>query len=106
PANGYFTGGAFLRQDWLLYLVLAACLLRKHYWGLAGASLAMSSLLRVFPAIFFAGIAVVAITYFLKHKRLARHHVRVFAGAALATVVLVAASVSVAGADSYANFVQ
>src|ERR1700722_3486612 len=58
PANGYFTGASFLRQAWLLFLVLAACLLRKHYWALAGASLALSALLRVFPAIFFAGIGV------------------------------------------------
>jgi hypothetical protein len=106
PANGYFTGGAFLRQDWLLYLVLAACLLRKHYWGLAGASLAMSSLLRVFPAIFFAGIGVVTVTYFLKHRRFAPHHLRVFTGAAVASVILVAGSVSVAGVDSYGNFVR
>jgi hypothetical protein len=106
PANGYFTGGAFLRQDWLLFLVLAACLLRKHYWALAGASLAMSSLLRVFPAIFFVGIAIVAITYLLKHKRFAKHHLRFFAGAAVASVVLVAASASVAGADSYPGFVR
>ncbi len=104
PANGYFTGGAFLRQDWLLYLVLAACLLRKHYWALAGASLAMASLLRVFPALFFAGIAVVAVTYFLKHRRFAPHHLRVFAGAAVASVVLIAGSISVAGAQSYGNF--
>jgi hypothetical protein len=106
PANGYFTGGAYLRQDWLLFLVLAACLLRKHYWGLAGASLATSSLMRVFPAFFFAGIAVVAVTYFLKHKRFARHHVRVFAGAALATVVLCSAGVAVAGTEAYTGFVQ
>jgi hypothetical protein len=106
PGNGYFTGGAFLRQDWLLFLVLAACLLRKHYWALAGASLALSALLRVFPAIFFAGIGVVAVVYFLKHKRFAKHHLRVFLGAALATVVLVSASVAVTGADAYVAFAQ
>jgi hypothetical protein len=106
PANGYFTGGAFLRQDWLLYLVLAACLLRKHYWGLAGASLAMSTLLRVFPVFFFAGIAVVTVSYYLKHKRFAKHHVRVFAGAALASVILIGGSVAVAGAESYPGFVR
>src|SRR5262249_43320345 len=27
----YWTGGAFLRQDWLFYLVLSVCLLRKRY---------------------------------------------------------------------------
>jgi glycosyl transferase family 87 len=106
PANGYFTGGAFLRQDWLLFLVLAACLLRKHYWALAGASLVMSALLRIFPGFFFAGIVVVAFTYYVKHKKLAKHHVRVFAGAALAGVVLISSSMAVAGPDSYRAFFQ
>jgi hypothetical protein len=106
PANGYFTGGAFLRQDWLLYLVLSACLLRKHYWALAGAALATSALLRVFPAIFFAGIVVVALAHLYQHRRLAKHHVRVFAGAAVVSVVLVAGSVAVAGPKAYPGFVE
>jgi len=106
PANGYFTGGAFLRQDWLLYLVLSACLLRKHYWGLAGASLAASALLRVFPAIFFSGIAVVALVHLYKHRRFAAHHLRVFAGAALVSVVLVAGSIAVTGTGGYRAFVE
>jgi hypothetical protein len=95
-----------LRQDWILFLVLAACLLRKHYWGLAGASLATSALLRVFPAFFFAGIVVVAATHYLKHRKLAKHHVRVFAGAAAAVALLGTASAAVAGPGSYTAFVQ
>jgi hypothetical protein len=106
PADGYFTGGAFLRQDWLLFLVLSACLLRKHYWALAGAALATSALLRVFPAIFFAGILVVAVAHLYKHRRLANHHVRVFVGALAASAVLVTASVAVAGNDAYPGFVE
>jgi hypothetical protein len=106
PANGYFTGGAFLRQDWLLYLVLSACFLRKHYWGLAGASLATSALLRVFPAIFFAGILVVALAHLYRHKRFAKHHLRVFAGAALVSVMLITASMAVAGPRSYLGFLE
>jgi hypothetical protein len=106
PANGYFTGGAFLRQDWLMFLVMSACLLRKRYWALAGAALATSALLRVFPALFFAGIGLVALSHLYKHKRFAKHHLRVFAGAALATVVLVTGSVAVAGEKSYEGFVE
>jgi hypothetical protein len=106
PANGYFTGGAFLRQDWLLYLVLSACLLRKHYWALAGASLATSALLRVFPAIFFSGIVVVTLVHLYRHKRFAKHHLRVFAGAAAVSVVLVTGSVAVAGSGAYRDFLE
>ena len=30
PAEYLWTGGAFLRQDWLFWLVISACLARKH----------------------------------------------------------------------------
>ncbi len=106
PANGYFTGGAFLRQDWLLFLVVAACLLRKRYWAWAGASLATAALLRIFPAIFFAGIGLVTLVHYFEHKRFAKHHLRVFAGAAAATALLGMASVAVAGPESYVGFVE
>jgi Glycosyltransferase family 87 len=106
PADGYFTGGAFLRQDWLMYLVMSACLLRKRYWGLAGAALAASALLRVFPGLFFAGIALVALVHVYKHRRFAKHHLRVFAGAAVTTVVLVSASLAVAGPHAYQGFAE
>ena len=39
----YWTGGAFLRQDWLFFLVLAACLVRKKWFKLAGAALETST---------------------------------------------------------------
>ena len=105
PANGFFTAGAFLRQDWLFFLVLSACLVRKRYYALAGGALAWSALLRVFPALFFAGWVVMAIVYFVRHRRIAPAHKRLFAGAAIACAVLVPASIAVTGADAYAGFV-
>src|SRR5262249_60122826 len=49
PGDDYFVSGAFLRQDWLLFFVLAACLARKRWFVAAGASLVYAGLLRVFP---------------------------------------------------------
>jgi len=106
PADGYFTGGAFMRQDWLMFAVLGACALRKRRWALGGGALATSALLRVFPVFFFTGIVVVALTHLYKHKRFAAHHLRVFAGAAATSVVLVTASVGVAGVSAYPGFVE
>ncbi len=59
PANFYWTGGAFLRQDWIFFLIASLCLARKRKFFLAGFALTWSSLLRVFPMIFFAGWAII-----------------------------------------------
>ncbi len=104
PAEYFWTGGAFMRQDWLFWLVLSACLTRKRYFALAGATFAYSTLLRVFPGILLAGWVVVAIAHFVKHKRLAPSHIKVMAGGIAATVLLVSISIGVAGKEAYPEF--
>ncbi|MEZ4227008.1 MAG: hypothetical protein R3B13_39075 [Polyangiaceae bacterium] len=59
PANFYWTGGAFMRQDWIFLLTASLCLVRKRFFFLGGFALVWSSLLRVFPMIFFAGWAII-----------------------------------------------
>jgi hypothetical protein len=104
PAEYFWTGGAFMRQDWLFWLVLSACLVKKRYYALGGAAFAYATLLRVFPGLLLAGWVVVAGAYFWKHKRMAPHHVRVMLGGLGATAVLVSISVAVAGWRSYPEF--
>ncbi|HSC87902.1 MAG TPA: hypothetical protein VLC09_11550 [Polyangiaceae bacterium] len=43
--------GATLRNDWMIYLGLGACALRARRFHWAGALLAMSALIRAFPAL-------------------------------------------------------
>jgi hypothetical protein len=104
PAEYFWTGGAFLRQDWLFFLVLSACLLRKHHWVLAGACFAYSTLLRVFPGLLLTGMVVVAGAYWWKHRRFAAHHLKVALGGLVTTVVLVGASGAVSGWKAYPEF--
>jgi hypothetical protein len=110
PAEYFWTGGAFLRQDWLFYLVLSACLLRKRYYALGGAAFAYSTLLRAFPAVFAVGWGVQILTYAWKHRHLPASkwirpaHVRLVAGGVAAGVILVSLSVAVAGKNSYIEF--
>jgi hypothetical protein len=47
----YWVGGAFLRQDWLALLIVAAAALRLGRAGLAGAALAYAAWARVFPGL-------------------------------------------------------
>jgi hypothetical protein len=83
-----------MRQDWLFYLVLSGCLVRKRYFALGGAAFAYSTLLRVFPGVLLIGWVVVADAYFWKHKRMHPSHTRVMLGGIVAF----------AGADSYTAF--
>jgi hypothetical protein len=100
----YWTGGAFLRQDWLFYLVLAACLTRKRYYKLAGASMVYAGLLRIFPGLAVIGWLTVAGAYLLRHKRMAKHHQHMLLGGVLAAAVLIPLSLHVAGKTSYQQF--
>jgi hypothetical protein len=104
PAEYFWTGGAFMRQDWAFYLVLSGCLIRKRYYALGGAAFAYSTLLRVFPGALIAGWVAVIVAYFWKHKRFAPQHVRLVAGGLIATVILVSVSIGVAGKSSYKEF--
>jgi hypothetical protein len=103
-APALWTEGAFLRQDWLLLLVLAACLARKRWFALAGASLVYAGLLRVFPGLAVIGWLVVAGAHLVRHKRLAKHHQRMLLGGVLAAAVLIPVSIQVSGKDVYQQF--
>lgn len=104
PAEYFWTGGAFLRQDWLFLLVLSACLLKKRYFALAGAAFAYATLLRVFPGPLLFGPIVVALYYLVRHRRFDPSHLRVAYGGIIATVLLVAVSLGVTGKSSYKEF--
>lgn len=108
----YWTGGAMLRQDWLFFLVLSVCLMRKRYFKLAGASLAYTALLRIFPGLVVVGMVGMLGTYFYKHRRFHPDHIKVLWGGLGAGAVLIPLSMYVCGDtreklgknDSYTEF--
>lgn len=121
PADFYWTGGAFLRQDWLFFLVAAVCLSRKRMFFWAGFALTWSALLRIFPGIFIVGWVIIMGIYLIESIRrgprkiagdkatgLLRYihpdHRRVILGCVVALGTLVPASIAVCGADSYKEF--
>ncbi len=57
-----WVGGAFLRYGWFFGVVVAACCLKRQRHGLAGALLAVSTLLRVFPVFFLVAVGLRALT--------------------------------------------
>jgi hypothetical protein len=106
PANFYWTGGAFLRQDWIFLFVASVCLARKRYFGLSGAALTWSALLRVFPLIAFAGWGFIVLFHFLKKRKLHPDHRRLIGGCVVAAGILIPSSMVVAGPDSYREFIS
>jgi len=112
PANFYWTGGAFMRQDWFFLLVASLCLAKKRMFGLAGAALTWSALLRVFPLIVFAGWSIMIALHLAKRWHtgkgpwLRRDHTRLIAGCAIAAGVLIPASMAVTDKGAYKEFVQ
>lgn len=104
-ASFTWTGGTFLRQDWLATTVLGICLLRRGHPAAGGASLAYAALLRIFPAgLFLPVVAKMGMTYW-RARRVDRAAVRLLAGAALAVAVLVPLSGwAVGGLDAWPAF--
>jgi hypothetical protein len=125
PCRFYWTGGAFLRWDWLFYFVGGVCLVRKEKPFLGGLFLGYSTLLRVFPGFAFIGPGIVVVQQLMGPPspdrpwwkpapfaslreltaRIDRRYVRLIAGAALAFVVLVPVSFVVSnGPGAYREF--
>ena len=119
----YWTGGAFLRQDWIFSLIASACLARKRKYFWSGAFLTYSTLLRVFPLFFFAGWVVTAVAHLWRMRnrsapadarglldmidwRLGRTHRKLFAGALAGALVLIPTSVAICGTNAWPDFVH
>ena len=107
PAISFWTGGAYLRQDWFLWAVAGICLLKRGRPMLGGAGLAISTLLRVFPAGFFVAVGLRLLWVLARERRVDPTGAKIFAGAALAVALVVPASSMVAGGvEAWPAFVR
>lgn len=122
PARFFWTGGAYLRWDWLFFTVAAVALLRRGRPFLGGAAFAYAALLRVFPLFLAVGPAAILVFELVRQLRAApgrpgerlrtalaaealRPSLRFVAGACAAVAILVPASLAVnGGTDAYRHF--
>jgi hypothetical protein len=65
-------GGATLRHDWIAYLGLGVCALRRERWWLGGALLGLAVLIRAFPALALVGVGSGCLLGFLERWRTER----------------------------------
>lgn len=82
-----FLSGSLLRYDWLLYIVVAVCLLDRGRYAWAAFFLTLSAMLRIFPAVLFYGIAVTMVQKLRATRRIDKQSVR-FTVTAAATALL------------------
>lgn len=108
-AAGYFalnflsqfgwTGGSFLRYDWLFWLVAGIAALRTGRPAVAGFALASSTLLRLFPVCALVGLGLKALAEVVQERsaRPLLRYRRLTAGALVAAVLFLSASVLLSG---------
>lgn len=102
----YWTGGAFLRQDWLFFSVLSVACLHRRYFKVAGAALVYAGLLRIFPGLVVVGTLVPTIVYAIKHKKMHRDHFKMLVGGTAAAAVLLPLSIYFTHTDPDAPFYE
>ena len=126
PSRFYWTGGSYLRWDWLFHMTAGVCLIKKGKPIFGGYLVAYSALLRVFPGFMFLGPIFIVIQQLLDQtkgrpwwqrlppaqlpamlRKVERSHLMVILGAALAVATLVPVSlVTSNGVEGYRTFLQ
>lgn len=107
PARFYWNGGSMLRYDWLVWLVVGVCLLKKEKHFSAGAALTYATLLRIFPGFVVAAVILKVLYRMARERRfvLAREHQVFAAGCIAALLVLIPLSGwAMNGLDAWPQF--
>jgi hypothetical protein len=70
PGRYYWTGGAFLRMDWLLATVASISLVKRQRPFAAGVAIGVATLLRIFPGFVAAALVLKIVVESLRARRL------------------------------------
>jgi len=107
PSRFYWTGGSYLRWDWLFWMIASVCLLKKQRPVAGGVALSYTSLLRIFPIFLFVAPVLAAVYHLVRHRKMHPTYMRFFIGAALGAALLIPAGMAVVGrASTYQDFVR
>ena len=99
-----FIGGSFLRADWLAASVIGFCMLKRERYALAGDLFGYATAVRIFPAFFLMGPAVLAARQLVRREKPA-WALRLAAGFAVVMLLgLFAGSLTGRGAQAWPEF--
>jgi hypothetical protein len=100
-----WVGGAFLRHLWFAAVIIGACCVQKGRHELGGGLFALASLLRIFPALLVAGLALRTAGELVGNRRIGDGHRRFWSGfTAISCVLLVSSLVWAGGIASWIAF--
>ena len=99
PARFIWTGGAFLRADWLALSTIGICLVKRGRMAAGGFALTYGALLRIFPGFIVVALGLQALVTMWRKRTFAleQSHRRFAAGCLVALALLVPASAVVVG---------
>lgn len=102
PARFMWTGGAFLRADWLACSTIGICLVRRGRPAMGGFALTTAALLRVFPGFIIFGLVLKAFAGMWRRRRptLEPDHKAFAAGCIVAMALLLPLSAIVVGGSA------
>lgn len=63
-----WTGGSFLRHDWLVALVTGLCMLKRERFFSAGLLIGLATVMRVFPILLLVGPLAIAVRQILRRE--------------------------------------
>jgi hypothetical protein len=107
PSRWYWIGGSFLRWDWLFWMGVGVCLMKKERPFWAGAAIAYAALLRIFPGFLFAAPLIALGYHYVKTRQWDRRYLRLIMGGAVAVAVLIPVSFAVTGSPRiYPEFLR
>ena len=97
----------YLRWDWLFWMGVGVCMMKKERLFWAGAAIMYAALLRIFPGFLFVAPLIALLVHYVKTRAWDRRFVRLFMGAAVAFAVLVPISFATSGGPTiYGPFIR
>jgi hypothetical protein len=109
PAAFGWTGGSFLRQDWLAALVIGLCLLRMRKPFAAGFAIGCATLFRIYPLFVFVALGLAAAWEMWQRRAIfvSSDHRRIASGALVALATIVPLSIATSGGiDTWRDFID
>lgn len=109
PARYYWNGGAFLRYDWLVWMVIGICLLKKEKMASGGFALTYAALLRIFPGMVVVGMIAKAFYHMVEKQKIyiSMAQARFAVGCIIALLIFIPmSSWATNGLDAWIEFAQ